>query len=75
MKCPEVKLGPLVISENYKEGVPSKLSQIAMVNGLLTLCSPEFLLGHVTLTHSDYPTVSIIFYLRSFLQHYEANKQ
>ena len=48
------------MSETYKGGAVSKLSQIAIVNGLLTICSPELLLGHVTLAHIDGPTVSII---------------
>ena len=60
MKCTDLELGPLVMSETYKGGAVSKLSQIAMVNGLLTICSPELLLGHVTLAHIDDPTVSII---------------
>ena len=43
----ELKLGPLVIGELYTGGEEAKLSQLVIVNGLLTVCSPELLLGHM----------------------------
>ena len=56
----ELKLGPLTIHDIHSEGRTSIISQIATVNGLLTVCSSEILLDRVELHSNENLLVSMI---------------